>query len=129
MSFGVAFEDFREQWLQDVREGDPSTTELGHRFARKLLTQWIDIDDSSDDLVYCDGAGDGGIDIAYLYRGEGVDGQSDTSVEGHTWYLIQGKYGSAFRGINTLLEEGKKVIDTLDGVGVWGTVVMLPTAQ
>lgn len=110
----VSFEQFREVWLADIREGDPSTTTLGHRFARKLLCQWLDIEDSSDDLVYCDGAGDGGIDIAYLYRGEGQDAEGEGRAEGHTWYLVQSKYGSAFAGSMTLLEESQKVIDTLD---------------
>jgi len=111
----LSFDDFRDEWLADVRAGEPSTTELGHRFARKLLTQWRDIDDGSDDLVYCDGAGDGGIDIAYLDRGEGAEGENDGTVEGHIWYLVQSKYGSAFRGTATLFEEAQKVIDTLDG--------------
>ena len=60
MTTTVDFESYRQEWLNDVKLGNPSTTELGHRFARKILTQWRDIDDSSDDLVYCDGAGDGG---------------------------------------------------------------------
>jgi hypothetical protein len=65
--------------------------------------------------VYCDGAGDGGIDIAYLHRGEGHDAEGDGRAEGDTWNLVQSKYGSAFSGPNTLLEESQKVIDTLDG--------------
>ena len=111
----IAVTEFRNEWLTDVRDGEPSTTALGNRFARKLLCQWLDIDDSSDDLVYCDGSGDGGIDIAYLHRGEGQDIEAEGRAEGHTWYLVQGKYGSAFLGRTTLLEEAQKVIDTLDG--------------
>jgi len=110
----VGFESFREQWLSDVETGNPSTVELGRRFAHKLVQQWRDIDDSSTDLVYCDGAGDGGIDIAYLDRGEDEAG-SENSASGHTWYLVQRKYGSAFKGNATLLIEGQKVLDTLDG--------------
>ena len=34
---------------------------------------------------------------------------------GHTWYIVQSKYGKAFQGTTTLLEESQKVIDTLDG--------------
>src|SRR5215218_2642734 len=119
MEHDVAFEDYRDEWLEDVRAGDPSTTELGHRFARKLLTQWLEVDQDSDDLVYCDGAGDGGIDIAYLQRAEtsqkDADAGGDTPLEGDTWYLVQSKYGKAFQGVGTLLEEGQKVVDTLDG--------------
>lgn len=115
MSAAVEYQAFREQWLGDVRAGKPSTTEIGRRFACKLLTHWLDIDDGSDDLVYCDGAGDGGIDLAYLHRSEGQDAEGDGNKEGDVWYLVQSKYGTAFSGNNTLLEEGKKVIDTLDG--------------
>src|SRR5947209_10097178 len=108
MTASLSFHSYQEEWLKDVRTEDLTTTELGHRFAHKLLTQWLDIDDSSEDLIYCDGSGDGGIDIAYLHRGEGEG-------TGHTWYLIQSKYGKAFRGSATLLTESQKVIDTLDG--------------
>ena len=111
----VGFQAFLEEWLAEVRQGNPSTLELGQRFARKLVTQWLDIDKDSFsiDVVYCDGSGDGGIDIAYLDRGD--DEESPENVSGHTWYLVQSKYGSAFAGSITLLQEGQKVIDTLDG--------------
>jgi hypothetical protein len=113
----ITFEAFREQWLSDIRSGNPSTVELGRRFAHKLLIQWLDIESASDDLIYCDGSGDGGIDIAYLDRGERGDtgeGEEESAV-GHTWYIVQSKYGKAFRGATTLLEESQKVIETLDG--------------
>jgi hypothetical protein len=110
----IDFEAFREQWLLDIVEDDPSTVELGRRFAHKLIQQWRDVDDSSSDLVYCDGAGDGGVDIAYLDRGED-EAESEDNASGHTWYLVQSKYGSAFLGSSTLLIEGQKVLDTLDG--------------
>ena len=102
----VDFEAFREQWLSDIDKGDPCTIELGRRFAHKLVQQWRDIDDSSTDLVYCDGAGDGGIDIAYLDRGED-EANSENGASGHTWYLVQSKYGSAFQGNATLLIEAQ----------------------
>jgi len=115
----VSFDDFRDQWLESVRAGDPSTVQLGNRFASKLVTQWLDIDEGTDGLVYCDGAGDGGIDVAFLDRQEESDSEADTPdvrIEAHdTWYLVQSKYGKAFSGPKTLLEEGQKVIDTLDG--------------
>ncbi len=110
----IPFEAFREQWLADVQQDNPSTVELGRRFAHKLIRQWRDVDDSSSDLVYCDGARDGGIDIAYLDRGDD-EGGTESGAVGHTWYLVQSKYGSAFQGANTLLHEAQKVIDTLDG--------------
>jgi hypothetical protein len=114
MSEAIDFEPFREQWLFDVTSGNPSTIELGRRFAHKLIQQWREVDDSSTDLVYCDGSGDGGIDIAFLDRGDD-EGNSENGASGHSWYLVQSKYGAAFQGNTTLLNEGQKVIDTLDG--------------
>jgi hypothetical protein len=111
MQQDLNFEQFHEEWLASIRDGNPSTVELGNRFARKLLTQWLDIDADSDEIFYCDGSGDGGIDAAYLYEN---DTGSDTGTEAHTWYLVQSKFGKAFQGTSTLLKEGQKVINTLD---------------
>lgn len=110
----ITQKEFISEWLSDVRAGDPSTVELGRRFAQKLVTQWLDVSENSDDLVYCDGAGDGGIDVAFLDRSETAEGD-EPAPGGDTWYLIQSKYGKAFQGTGTLLSEGQKVIDTLDG--------------
>jgi hypothetical protein len=112
MSEDIDFDSFCKEWLQDIIQGEPSTVELGRRFARKLITQWLDIEESSEDIFYCDGSGDGGIDIAYLSRGQGSD---EATEEGDTWYLVQSKYGTAFLGSDTLLIEAQKIIDTLDG--------------
>jgi len=113
----ITFEEFREAWLADVREGNPSSLELGRRFGRKLLIQWLNVgEDSADDLLCCDGSRDGGIDIAYLSRDEGEPEEGTaTEQSGHTWYLLQSKYGRAFQGSDSLVREGRKVIDTLDG--------------
>jgi len=111
MSEFPSYESFRNEWLTSVRLGEPSTVVLGNRFAHKLVTQWRDVSTSAEDIHYCDGSGDGGIDLAFLYHGD-ADAESQ---EGHTWYLVQSKYGCAFRGPETLLAEGHKVIETLDG--------------
>lgn len=111
----LAFDAFEKEWLEDVTYGNPSTIELGRRFSRKLVTQWLDIPEDieyQDDLIYCDGTGDGGIDIAYLQRGDEIE---DNANGGDTWYIVQSKYGSSFAGVNTLLEEAQKLIDTVDG--------------
>jgi hypothetical protein len=112
MTNQISINEFRNEWLEDVTRGDPTTVDLGNRFARKLITQWLDLDEASDDVLYCDGSGDGGIDVAYLQVGEVSD---DVTEEGDTWYLVQSKYGSAFAGAGTLLRESQKVIDTVDG--------------
>jgi hypothetical protein len=110
---GLTFEGFSQQWLTEITEGNPSTVELGHRFARKLIVQWLDLDESTVEPIYCDGSGDGGIDAAYLDGGQ--EETTEEGTQGDTWFLIQSKYGKAFQGTATLLQEGQKVIDTLDG--------------
>ncbi len=111
MDTTITFELFKEQWLEEIVEGNPSTVQLGNRFSRKLISQWLDFDEGTEDVIYCDGSGDGGIDVAYLHRGETEDGD----IEGDTWFLVQSKYGQAFSGIGTILSEGKKLIDTISG--------------
>lgn len=115
MAVEVTFDEFKTEWLQSVRADNPTSVQLGNRFAQKIITQWLDVNPDTDDIVYCDGSGDGGIDAAYLYRKEAADNDGDVQNVGDTWYLIQSKYGSAFRGTKTLIEEAQKVIDTLDG--------------
>src|SRR6266849_3036941 len=93
---GLTFEQFSQQWLTASRNANPSTVELDHQFARKLSVQWLDRDESTGELVYCDGSGDGGIDAAYLDCGRKETTEEGT--QGDTWLLIQSKYGKAFQG-------------------------------
>jgi len=108
----LSYEDFKKEWLSAVVAGSPSTTELGHRFSRKILGDWLDFNSETEDVVFCDGAGDGGIDAAFLVLGDTLE---DGNHEGNTWYLVQSKHGSAFSGSSTILIEGQKVLDTLRG--------------
>ena len=114
MDSTLTFEAFESEWLADILANDPNTLEKGRRFSKKLIGHWFDFDEdneSPDNIVYCDGSGDGGIDIAYLQRG---DNEEENTNEGDAWYLVQSKYGKAFQGTNTLLQEAQKLIDTLD---------------
>ena len=108
----VTFEQFREEWLREFTEEEMASLEKGRRFAFKISTQWLDVNEDDEDLVFCDGSGDGGIDIAYLRRSE-VDAsnnieQDDQSLDGDIWYLFQSKYGSAFQGNETIFSDGAK---------------------
>jgi hypothetical protein len=109
---GLSFEQFSEQWLTEITEGNPSTVELGHRFARKLIVQWLDLDESTGELVYCDGSGDGGIDAAYLEMGQ--EEASEEGTQGHTWYLI---LVLVFATNDALNEEQARVLTDLRAMG------------
>ena len=106
----ISYEDFKSQWLEEVLANNPSTVELGNRFSKKIITHWLD--NNTDDIIFCDGSGDGGIDISYLQR---EDSKEDNTNDGDTWYLVQSKHGSAFAGTKTLLVEAQKIIDTIYG--------------
>ena len=41
----ISLEDFEAQWLEEIVKDDPSTVELGHRFAEKILRDWHEIED------------------------------------------------------------------------------------
>jgi len=108
------FKEYCKVWLRDVNEGNPSTLELGRRFARKLVTQWLDIDEYSDDIIYCDGSKDGGIDVAYLEKGDTSD--EDSKKNGDTWYVVQSKYTKSLgKGTNIFFNEAIKFFETLSG--------------
>ncbi|HVC93012.1 MAG TPA: AIPR family protein, partial [Pirellulales bacterium] len=43
------------------------------------------------------------------------DDSDEDGATGHMWYLVQSKYGTAFGGEDTLIREGRKVLETLEG--------------
>ena len=112
----VSYEQFREEWVAEIENAALPPLDKGRWFATKLVTQWLDVTTDDEDFVVCDGSGDGGIDIAYLKRADtDVGSPDDNSEEGDVWYLVQSKYGSGFSGTDTILQEGNKVMTTLQG--------------
>lgn len=106
----ISLIDFEVQWLDEIEAGAPSSTRKGHRFAQKILRDWLELDADTAEIIYCDGAGDGGIDAAVF-----IPHETEEGAEGDTWMLVQSKYGSAFRGTDTLFAEAQKVFATLEG--------------
>ena len=112
----VSYEQFKEEWLNEIEDANLSSLDKGRIFATKLMTHWLGVTTEDDDFVICDGSGDGGIDIAYLQRADSdLERQGNDAIEGDTWYLVQSKYGTAFDGSDTILAEGSKIITTLQG--------------
>ncbi len=106
----ITFDDFEQQWLESVKAENPSTVELGHRFAEKILRDWHEVDDATAEIILCDGTGDGGIDAAIFVKADPAE-----DIEGDTWILVQSKYGSAYNGGETITAEAQKVFATLEG--------------
>ncbi len=106
----ISQEDFETLWLEEIVAGEPSTTKLGHRFAEKILRDWHEIDAATSEIIFCDGAGDGGIDAAVF-----VPQDTSEGIEGDTWMLVQSKYGAAFNGVETISAEAQKLFATLEG--------------
>lgn len=105
----IEFSDFESQWLNEVVAGNPSTTELGHRFAEKMLRDWQEVDNATSEIILCDGAGDGGIDAAVFIKADDAEG-----LEGDGWILIQSKYGHSYSGADTIGLEAQKLFATLE---------------
>lgn len=106
----ISLSEFEVQWLEEIEAGHPSTTQKGNRFAQKILRDWLALDADTAEIIYCDGCGDGGIDAAVF-----IPRCAEEDAEGDTWMLVQGKYGSAFTGVNTLFKEAQKVFASLEG--------------
>ena len=104
----ITFEEFETQWLEEVQSENPSTTQLGNRFAQKILRDWHEIDGVAAEVILCDGAGDGGIDAAVFMKSDPAEG-----IDGSTWILVQSKYGTALSGPSTITLEAQKLFATL----------------
>ncbi len=109
----ISYEQFREEWIAEFSAPGLSQLDKGRRFAAKLITQHLGITTDDEDFYIADGSRDGGIDLAYLQRAESET--QDDGPEGDTWFIVQSKYGTAYAGSKTILDEGLKVIDTLTG--------------
>ena len=107
------YEGFKAEWLKEVLRDSPTSIDKGHRFARKILKDWIDFNEEADEIIFCDGAGDGGLDAVYYQPGDKTE---DNASDCDTWYLIQSKYGSAYQGEKTLIEETQKIINSIEGL-------------
>ncbi|NEJ64896.1 AIPR family protein [Rhizobium ruizarguesonis] len=106
----IIIEEFEEQWLEDIKANSPNTTQLGNRFAQKILRDWHEIDDATAEVILCDGSGDGGIDAAIFVKADPEEG-----IEASTWMLVQSKYGTAMGGPDTVMAEAQKLFSTLEG--------------
>ena len=105
----VDYQAFKEHWFSERFDGTESSLLKGRKFAEEIVRQWFD--NSDLELIICDGSKDGGIDIAFLIGADAEENQQ----EGDIWYVVQGKFGTAFAGRETLRAEGLKVIETIEG--------------
>ena len=106
MATTLTYEQFEAQWLEDIENESFSPFEKGKQFALKLISQWLDFNEDTEDVYFCDGANDGGIDVAYLRRGRDNDENTEKSSKleeekeedkpGDIWYIVQSKYNSSF---------------------------------
>lgn len=105
------YAEYKTAWIEEAVGQARNTVEKGTFFAHKLFRQWrgLDEDTEIEDLHHCDGAYDGGIDLAYLER-------TEDEAAGSTWYLIQSKYGTALSGPDTIMAEGHKILTTIEGL-------------
>lgn len=109
----TTYEEFKATWLEDI-ENQQSTTAKGRVFARKLAEQWLEVE--ADEFHYIDGAGDLGIDVAYLHQGKNeTDDEAEEQQMGDTWYLFQCKYGTSGIRTETVRTELRKMFSAITG--------------
>ncbi len=76
----ITFEDYRTEWLKDIFTNDE--TEKSKPFARKILSDWLDIDANSENFIEFDD--NAVLNIAYLQEEASDDNNSET-----IWYLAK----------------------------------------
>lgn len=105
----ISLEHFKEEWMKDILQDNPGSLEKGRRFTLKLFSQWLELGEDAE-IYQCDGAYDGGIDLAYYESSNNEDDNNGT-----TWYFVQSKYGTSFQGNETIISETNKLIETMCG--------------
>lgn len=117
MTLQITFDEYKTSWLEKEEiNSSLNTLEKGRRFAVKLLTEYYEIPEDYDNIFYLDGAGDGGIDVAYLAKADILDEETSEYTSGDTWYIVQSKFGSSYQGFKTLMPEAQKIFNTLQGI-------------
>lgn len=51
------YEAFKETWLGEILADNPSSVQKGNKFVRKLLTQWLDFNQDSDEIFFATARG------------------------------------------------------------------------
>lgn len=80
MNMTITFKDYRTEWLNDISTNDEA--EKRNLFARKILSDWLDIDANSENFIEFDA--NGVINIAYLQEEVSDDNNTET-----IWYLAK----------------------------------------
>jgi hypothetical protein len=89
----------KEDFIQEIEELK-NTKEKGDYFLKTLVSEFY----PDEDINYLDGSGDGGID-AYF---------TDYNESTNTWVIIQSKYGSSYRGVDSICGEFSKIFVHLE---------------
>lgn len=107
----ISYENYKKKWIEEhvmysTNSIEPSDVEKGNRFGIGLTYSYFNFNDETKGFK-SDGTGDGGIDFAFIDENN-IDG-------GRTFNIIQSKYGTSYKGINSIVEELNKFFDTIIG--------------
>lgn len=108
MSKALTFENFRDEWLKEINMGSPTRKESSARFIRKLVSQWRDLGETTDDILFESDSEDSGIDLIYFEKNESDENSGDTL------YLFQNKFGSRSTSPEVIFKEGQKVVSEIE---------------
>jgi hypothetical protein len=108
MSNALTFESFRDEWLKEINKGSPTRKESSARFIRKLVSQWRDLGETTDDILFETDGEDSGIDLIYFEKNESDENSGDTL------YLFQNRFGSRSTNPEIIFKEGQKVVSEIE---------------
>ena len=100
----VNFETFKKEWISQLEGLSKSTKEKKIHIAKKLFSQWLDIEQEHEDF---EPASEIGFEFAYYY--EGVE-QEENSSEEYIWYLVFCDYSNEVKEFKEVVKKLTKDI-------------------
>ena len=83
----VDYSAYKKEWLDGIENNSSSSQNAHDRFAEKLFSQWLEIDESSKEDFYS--LKDLGFSFAYYFEG---DGKEENSSDEIIWYIVYSGY-------------------------------------
>ena len=103
----VDYSAYKKEWLDGIENNSSSSQNAHDRFAEKLFSQWLEIDESSKEDFYS--LKDLGFSFAYYFEG---DGKEENSSDEIIWYIVYSGYNR--KDFSHFTERLEKLIEFLE---------------
>lgn len=82
----VDYNAYKKEWLEEIDNNSSGSQNASDRFAERLFSQWLDIDETSEDFYSLNNIG-----FSFAYYHEGSPEEENSSEE-YIWYIVYSNY-------------------------------------